>query len=183
VITCFFGIAMMPWKLLANHKPSSSEWLGGYAAVLGPGGRIMICDTISSAMDASRSTTLSSQWRIRIRWGIQLAGNRRVVRGHCGCTGGISSPSIRFLYDYSWFVGFAVAFWDLLRVDEEIRRYDFTADFASNSSLLHCGLFPRASCSCRQLIGARPRINRSMVIHPGTGRPARIDYNLRTLLR
>jgi len=44
VITCFFGIAMMPWKLLANHKTFIFGWLGGYAAVLGPVAGIMICD-------------------------------------------------------------------------------------------------------------------------------------------
>src|SRR5215475_3817323 len=44
VITCFMGIAMMPWKLLANHRTFIFGWLGGYAAVLGPVAGIMICD-------------------------------------------------------------------------------------------------------------------------------------------
>src|SRR6266404_4762134 len=44
VITCFMGIAMMPWKLLANHKTFIFGWLGGYAAFLGPVAGIMICD-------------------------------------------------------------------------------------------------------------------------------------------
>src|SRR5499425_282235 len=44
VITCFIGVAMMPWKLLANHKTFIFGWLGGYAAVLGPVAGIMICD-------------------------------------------------------------------------------------------------------------------------------------------
>src|SRR5437868_186677 len=44
VITCFMGVAMMPWKLLANHKTFIFGWLGGYAAVLGPVAGIMICD-------------------------------------------------------------------------------------------------------------------------------------------
>src|SRR5256714_7113076 len=41
VITCFMGIAMMPWKLLANHRTFIFGWLGGYAAVLGPVAGIM----------------------------------------------------------------------------------------------------------------------------------------------
>src|SRR5204863_3209316 len=44
VITCFMGIAMMPWKLLANHRTFIFGWLGGYAAFLGPVAGIMICD-------------------------------------------------------------------------------------------------------------------------------------------
>src|SRR5439155_22193211 len=44
VITCFIGVAMMPWKLLANHRTFIFGWLGGYAAVLGPVAGIMICD-------------------------------------------------------------------------------------------------------------------------------------------
>ena len=44
VITCFMGIAMMPWKLLGNYKTMIFGWLGGYAAFLGPVAGIMICD-------------------------------------------------------------------------------------------------------------------------------------------
>src|SRR2546423_6844502 len=44
IITCIAGIAMMPWKLLANHRTFIFGWLGGYAAVLGPVAGIMICD-------------------------------------------------------------------------------------------------------------------------------------------
>ena len=44
IITCFMGIAMMPWKMLADHRTFIFGWLGGYAAVLGPVAGIMICD-------------------------------------------------------------------------------------------------------------------------------------------
>src|SRR5438045_4581240 len=44
VITCFMGIALMPWKLLANYKTFILGWLGGYAAFLGPVAGVMICD-------------------------------------------------------------------------------------------------------------------------------------------
>src|SRR5262249_519480 len=44
VITCFMGIALMPWKLLANYKTFIVDWLGAYAAFLGPVAGIMICD-------------------------------------------------------------------------------------------------------------------------------------------
>ncbi len=44
VITCFMGMAIMPWKLLDNYKTFIFGWLGGYAAFLGPVAGIMICD-------------------------------------------------------------------------------------------------------------------------------------------
>src|ERR1700685_2496519 len=44
VITCFMGIALMPWKLLADYNTFILGWLGGYAAFLGPVAGIMICD-------------------------------------------------------------------------------------------------------------------------------------------
>src|SRR5205814_1573118 len=40
---------------------------------------------------------------------------------------------------------------------------------ASNSSMLHCGLRPRASCNCFQLIAGRPVSNSTMLMQPGTG--------------
>ena len=41
-LTGILGIAMMPWKLLADHRTFIFGWLGGYAAVLGPVAGIMI---------------------------------------------------------------------------------------------------------------------------------------------
>src|SRR5712672_2851931 len=34
IITCFMGVAMMPWKLLSNYSTFIMGWLGGYAAFL-----------------------------------------------------------------------------------------------------------------------------------------------------
>ncbi len=44
IITCFMGVAMMPWKLLPDYSTFIFGWLGGYAAFLGPVAGIMICD-------------------------------------------------------------------------------------------------------------------------------------------
>ena len=35
VITCFMGIALMPWKLLSNYEHLHLRMAGGYAAFLG----------------------------------------------------------------------------------------------------------------------------------------------------
>ncbi len=44
VITGLAGIAMMPWKLLANPHTYIFSWLGGYGALLAPIAGIMIAD-------------------------------------------------------------------------------------------------------------------------------------------
>ncbi len=111
VITCFMGIAIMPWKLLANYKTFIFGWLGGYAAFLGPLAGIMICDYYlvrkrvlvvddlylrSGAYEYSRGFN----WRAVAALGL----------GAAVALVGLVIPAVRFWYDYSWFVGFAVSF-------------------------------------------------------------------------
>src|SRR3954467_2236422 len=111
VITCFMGVAMMPWKLLANHKTFIFGWLGGYAAVLGPVAGIMICDYFI----VRRRILVTDELYLRGGQYEYSGGfNWRAIGALCAGTAvalvGLVVPSIRFLYDYSWFVGFAVAF-------------------------------------------------------------------------
>src|SRR5271154_6270993 len=44
LITCFIGVAMQPWKLLATYGNYVSGWLVGYSGFLGPVAGILICD-------------------------------------------------------------------------------------------------------------------------------------------
>jgi NCS1 family nucleobase:cation symporter-1 len=111
VITCFMGIALMPWKLLADYKTFILGWLGGYAAFLGPVAGIMICDYF-----VVRRRVLQVD-DLYLRGGIYEYSNgfnwRAVIALALGAgtaLAGLAVPSVRFLYDYSWFVGFAVSF-------------------------------------------------------------------------
>lgn len=111
VITCFLGIAMMPWKLLANYDTFVVQWLGTYAAVLGSVAGIMICDYF-----VIRHKRLITD-DLYLRGGeYEYSGgfNWRAIAALCIGSAlalmGKGVPSVRFLYDYSWFVGFAVAF-------------------------------------------------------------------------
>jgi nucleobase:cation symporter-1, NCS1 family len=111
VITCFIGVAMMPWKLLANHKTFIFGWLGGYAAVLGPVAGIMICDYYL----VRRKRLLVNDLYLRggeyeYSSGFNWRAIAALVIGSAVALMGLVIPSVRFLYDYSWFVGFAVAF-------------------------------------------------------------------------
>jgi nucleobase:cation symporter-1, NCS1 family len=111
VITCFMGIAMMPWKLLADHKTLIFGWLGGYAAVLGPVAGIMICDYYL----VRRRQLVVNDLYLRngiyeYRKGFNWKAVWALVAGAAVALVGLVLPEVRFLYDYSWFVGFAVAF-------------------------------------------------------------------------
>ncbi len=111
IITCFMGVAMMPWKLLANHKTFIFGWLGGYAAVLGPVAGIMICDYFV----IRRKRLVVDDLYLRdgeyeYSGGFNWRAIGALVVGSAIALMGLVIPSVRFLYDYSWFVGFAVAF-------------------------------------------------------------------------
>src|SRR5437763_13817823 len=111
VITCFMGIAMMPWKLLANHKTFIFGWLGGYAAVLGPVAGIMICDYFV----IRRKRLVVNELYLRggeyeYSGGFNWRAIAALCIGSAVALMGLIIPSVRVLYDYSWFVGFVVAF-------------------------------------------------------------------------
>jgi len=111
VITCFMGIAMMPWKLLANYNSFVVVWLGGYAAVLGSVAGILICDYFV----IRRKQLLVDDLYLRggayeYSGGFNWRAIAALIAGSGIALVGLVVPPVRFLYDYSWFVGFAVAF-------------------------------------------------------------------------
>jgi len=105
------GIALMPWKLLANYKTFILGWPGGYAAFLGPVAGIMICDYF---LVRKRNLQVEDLY---LRGGVyeySRGFNWRAVAALAVGAGtalvGLAVPSVRVVYDYSWFVGFAVSF-------------------------------------------------------------------------
>ena len=111
VITCFMGIALMPWKLLSNYRTFILGWLGGYAAVLGPVAGIMICDYFV----VRRRILLVDDLYLRGRTyeyshGFNWRALASLAIGSGAALVGLVAPALRVLYDYSWFVGFVVAF-------------------------------------------------------------------------
>jgi NCS1 family nucleobase:cation symporter-1 len=111
VITCFMGIALMPWKLLADYKTFILGWLGGYAAFLGPITGIMICDYYV----VRRRILMVEDLYLRngayeYSHGFNRAALVALLAGAGAALVGLVIPPLRVLYDYSWFVGFAVSF-------------------------------------------------------------------------
>lgn len=111
VITCFMGIALMPWRLLADYKTFILGWLGGYAAFLGPVAGIMICDYFVVRRRVLQVDDLYLRGGVYeyskgFNWRAMIA----LALGAGAALIGLAVPSLRALYDYSWFVGFAVSF-------------------------------------------------------------------------
>jgi len=111
IITCFAGVAMMPWKLLANYKTFILGWLGGYAALLGPLAGILICDYYLVrrrvlAVDDLYLRGGAYEYSAGVNWRAVAA----LALGAGAALSGLMISALHFLYDYSWFVGFAVAF-------------------------------------------------------------------------
>jgi NCS1 family nucleobase:cation symporter-1 len=111
VITCLMGIVLMPWKLLANYRTFILGWLGGYAAFLGPVAGIMICDYY---VIRRRKLLVEDLYLRGACYEYANGFNWSAIVALCAGAGtaliGLAIPALRVLYDYSWFVGFIVAF-------------------------------------------------------------------------
>jgi NCS1 family nucleobase:cation symporter-1 len=111
VITCFMGIVLMPWKLLADYKTFILGWLGGYAAFLGPVAGIMICDYFVIRNRVLRVEDLYLRDGIyEYSGGFNWRAIAALIMGAGVALIGLVVQPLRVLYDYSWFVGFAVSF-------------------------------------------------------------------------
>ena len=111
VITCFMGVVMMPWKLLHDYGTFIFVWLGGYAPFLGAVAGIMICDYFVIRRRVLRLNDLylrdgAYEYSKGFNWRALIA----LALGAGTALAGLAIPSVRVLYDYSWFVGFAVSF-------------------------------------------------------------------------
>src|ERR1700751_997622 len=111
VITCFMGILLMPWKLLADYNTFILGWLGGYAAFLGPVAGIMICDYF---VIRRRILLLDDLYLRGGAYEYSSGFNWRAIAALCIGSAialiGLVIPSVRGLYYYFLFFGFAVSF-------------------------------------------------------------------------
>ncbi len=107
LITGFLGLAMMPWRLMSSFGSYIFGWLVGYSALLGPVAGIMVADyfllrrRVLSVDDLYRSNGL-----YEYRSGFNPRAIAALVLGVFFALIGLVVPSLRFLYDYAWFVGF-----------------------------------------------------------------------------
>ena len=110
LITGLVGIAMQPWRLLADPKGYIFAWLVGYSGGLGSIAGVLIADSW-----LVRRTRLELGDLYRLTGAYRYDGGwnwRAVLATLAGCAlawGGLVIPALRPLYDYAWFVGFFVA--------------------------------------------------------------------------
>ena len=111
LITGILGIAMMPWKLLANYETYLYTWLVGYSGFLGPIAGILICDYF---LIRKKIILLEDLYQrnsfYEFSSGVNWNGIAALAAG-CGVAFiGLFYEPMKFLYSYAWFVGFGVGF-------------------------------------------------------------------------
>jgi NCS1 family nucleobase:cation symporter-1 len=111
LITAVLGIVMMPWKLLEDYGTYIFVWLVGYSSFLGPIAGVLIADYF-----VARDQMLSVR-DLYVRGGayeyVKGFNPKALIALGAGIAvalAGLVITEVRFLYDYAWFVGFAVAF-------------------------------------------------------------------------
>jgi len=116
LITGVLGIAMMPWKLLANPSAYIFEWLIGYSALLGPIAGIMIADYW---VVRGRELDVHDLYRVNGRYGrVNPAAVAALIAGVVPNVPGFlhqvhlwtGAPGLFVaIYPYAWFTGLAIA--------------------------------------------------------------------------
>ena len=110
LITGFLGLAMMPWKLMSSFGSYIFGWLIGYSGLLGPVAGIMIADYFllrRTQLDTSSLYRRNGVYEYSS--GINPKAIIALIAGVFVALIGLIVPSVRFLYDYAWFVGFFIA--------------------------------------------------------------------------
>jgi NCS1 family nucleobase:cation symporter-1 len=107
LITGILGIAIQPWKLLADPSGYIYNWLLGYSGGLGSIAGVLIADYW---LVRRRELSLEDLY---MPDGAYSGWNGRAVAATavgCGLAwGGLLVPAMKPLYDYAWFVGFFAA--------------------------------------------------------------------------
>jgi NCS1 family nucleobase:cation symporter-1 len=111
MMTAVIGIIIMPWKLLTDYSAYIFGWLVGYSGFLGPISGILICDYFLIKKKKLNVIDLYSRnGEYEFSRGFNPKAIYSLMAGIFVALIGLLVPSLRFLYDYSWFVGFAVSF-------------------------------------------------------------------------
>src|SRR5205823_3892718 len=133
LITGLLGIAIQPWKLLADPSGYIFTWLLGYSGGLGSIAGVLIADYwIVRRRELNLEDLYLPDGEYR-GWNWIAIGATGA-----GCAlawGGVFVPALRPLYDYAWFVGFFAAGLAYIALTISSRpRWSYTAGPARPSS-------------------------------------------------
>jgi NCS1 family nucleobase:cation symporter-1 len=110
LITGILGIAIQPWKLLADPSGYIFNWLLGYSGGLGSIAGVLIADYWLVRRRRLRLEDLylvDGAYRYSGGWNWRAA--TATLAGCALAWGGLFVPRLSPLYDYAWFVGFFVS--------------------------------------------------------------------------
>jgi len=111
LITGILGLVMQPWKLLADASGYIFTWLLGYSGGLGSIAGVLIADYWIVRRKTLRLEDLYlPDGAYRYKGGWNPSAVAATILGCAFAWGGLVFPPLKPLYDYAWFVGFAVAF-------------------------------------------------------------------------
>jgi nucleobase:cation symporter-1, NCS1 family len=111
LITGVLGIVMQPWRLLADASGYIFSWLLGYSGGLGTIAGVLIADYWLVRRRRLRLEDLYlTEGAYTYGGGWNLKAVAATLLGCFFAWGGLVIPALKPLYDYAWFVGFAVAF-------------------------------------------------------------------------
>jgi len=109
-ITGIVGVTMMPWRLVNDFSSYIFGWLVGYSGLLGPIAGTMIADYF---IVRKRRLNIEDLYRRGGAYEYSNGVNPRALLslalGIAVVLLGLVWPLLRGLYDYAWFVGFAVS--------------------------------------------------------------------------
>jgi NCS1 family nucleobase:cation symporter-1 len=128
LITSIIGILICPWRLLADPSGYIFNWLGTYSGFLGPIAGVLIADYwLVRKTNLNLEDLYTEKGTYTFTRGFNFRAIAALVAGVFVALIGLAIPSLHFLFDYAWFVGFAVSFlahWALMigRVGSGVTR-------------------------------------------------------------
>jgi NCS1 family nucleobase:cation symporter-1 len=112
LITGIIGILIMPWRLLADPSGYIFNWLGTYSGFLGPIAGVLIADYWIVHKTKLNLEDLYTEKKgiYNFTNGFNINAIIALVAGVFVALIGLAIKPLHFLFDYAWFVGFAVSF-------------------------------------------------------------------------
>jgi len=111
LLTCLIGVAMQPWKLMANYGSYIFGWLVGYSGFLGPIAGVLICDYFILRKKVLSTDDLYQRGgQYEYTRGFNWQAIAALAAGAAVAFVGLLVSTLRVLYNYAWFVGLAVSF-------------------------------------------------------------------------
>ena len=116
LITCALGVAMQPWKLMADYGSYIFGWLVGYSGLLGPIAGVLICDYF---LVRGKMIAVEDLYRrggqYEYSGGVNWRAIAALTAGATVAFVGLVYPPVRILYNYAWFVDLWSASWPISR--------------------------------------------------------------------